>query len=72
MKINNRFWSGSFRLICNFVLFFAIIGFAVTCSILLFFSVIEMPEDQIRVIAPMVFINVILLSLLFVKIKKGI
>lgn len=68
MKIKNRFWSGFFRLIYNFVLFFAIIGFAVTCSVLLFFSVIEMPEEQIREIAPIVFINVILLTVIFVAI----
>ena len=63
---NNRFWHVFIRLLYNFVLFFAIISFSVTCSVLLFFSVIEIPEEQIREIAPIVFINVIFLTVIFV------
>ncbi len=66
MMNKNGFWHGFIRLLYNFVLFFAIIAFTVTCSVLLFFSVIEMPEEQIREIAPIVFINVIFLTVIFV------
>ena len=66
MKHKKEFWSGLFHLVYDFVIFFAVIAFAVTCSFLLFFSAIEMPEEEIRRIAPVVFINVILLTVIFV------
>lgn len=66
MMKRDGFWHGFIRLLYNFVLFFAIIAFSVTCSILLFFSGIEMSEAQVREIAPVVFINVILLTVIFV------
>ena len=66
MMKRDGFWHGFIRLLYNFVLFFAIIAFSVTCSILLFFSGIEMSEAQVREIAPIVFINVILLTVIFV------
>ena len=66
MMKRDGFWHCFIRLMYTFVLFFAIIAFSVTCSILLFFSVIEMPEAQVREIAPVVFINVILLTVIFV------
>ena len=52
----------------HFFSFFALIAFVVTCSVLLFLSGIEFTSDEIRAIAPVVFFNVILLSLLFVVI----
>ncbi len=53
-------------LLINFVIFFAVISFVVTCSFLLFFSAIELSEDDIRAVAPMVFFNVFVLAALFV------
>jgi signal transduction histidine kinase len=50
----------------HFFSFFALIAFVVTCSVLLFLSGINFTADEIRAIAPPVFFNVILLSLLFV------
>jgi signal transduction histidine kinase len=50
----------------NFFSFFALIAFVVTCSVLLFLSGIDFTAEEIRKIAPVVFFNVILLSVLFV------
>ncbi len=48
----------------SFLLFFGIAAFTVTCSFLLFFSKIELTEEEIRTFAPIVFGNVVFLSLL--------
>lgn len=48
-----------------FLIFAAIIGFVVTCSFLLFFHSIELSEAEVRQIAPIVFVNVLILAALF-------
>ncbi len=50
----------------SFLLFFATIGSVVTCSFLLFFHTVELPMEDVRRIAPVVFINVVILAIIFV------
>lgn len=57
-----------FSLLGAFVIFFAVIGFVITCSFLLFFHTIELSEDEVRAIAPIVFGNVFVLAAIFVLI----
>ncbi len=54
--------------IWGFLLFFGIVAFAVTCSFLLFFSKIELTEEEIRTFAPIVFGNVVFLSLILLAV----
>lgn len=49
----------------NFFVFFLLIGFVVTCNFILFLHSVNMEESEIREAAPITFINVLLLSLLF-------
>ena len=49
----------------NFFVFFLVIGFVVTCNFTLFLHSVNMEEAEIREAAPITFINVLLLSLLF-------
>lgn len=49
----------------NFFVFFLLIGFVVTCNFTLFLHSVNMEEAEIREAAPITFINVLLLSLLF-------
>ncbi len=65
-----RIFKEFLMLLWSFFLFFGLIAFVVTCSILLFFSGARLPEEDIRAIAPIVFGNVILLSLLFVIVDR--
>lgn len=55
--IRNSIW--------NFMTMFILTGFIVTCNITLFFYYVDMDEGQIRDAAPVTFINVIVLSLIF-------
>lgn len=49
-----------------FLVFGSVISFVVTCSFLLFFHDMELEEDAVRNIAPVVFGNIFVLSALFV------
>lgn len=49
----------------NFVPFFLLTAFVVTCSVLLMLANADLPESFYRERAPLVFINVIVLSTLF-------
>ena len=49
----------------HFVAFFVLIGFVVTCNFALFLNFIQMSEAEIRKAAPITFINVLILTLLF-------
>ena len=53
------------KTIRSFLIFFAIIGFAITCNFYLFFDSVNMTEAEIRSAAPVTFVNVVLLTLLF-------
>lgn len=48
-----------------FLLFFSLIAFVISCSFLLFFHSMELVESEVREIAPVVFANAIILTLLF-------
>lgn len=49
----------------RFVVFFALMAFVVTCNFFLFFNSVNMNEEEIRAAAPVTFVNVILLTVLF-------
>ncbi len=59
------------RAIWHFVVFFLLIGFVVTCNFVLFLHFIQMDEAAVRAAAPVTFLNVILLTLLFVLIDSA-
>lgn len=48
-----------------FLMFFGMISFVVTCSFLVFFSSVTLSEEDIRAFAPVVFFNVVVLTVLF-------
>lgn len=52
--------------IINLLIFAGIIGFVVTCSFLLFFHTVQLSNEEVRQIAPIVFANVFILAALFV------
>ena len=49
----------------KFILFFALSAGVVTCSFLLFFQYAELEEAAVRRSAPITFVNIIFLSLIF-------
>ncbi len=51
--------------IWKFIVFFLLIAFVVTCNLLLFLNFIDLDEAAIRKAAPITFINVLILTLLF-------
>ncbi|MGN1415388.1 MAG: ATP-binding protein [Oscillospiraceae bacterium] len=48
-----------------FLLFFALVAFVITCTFMLSFRSVELPEEDVRAFAPIAFINVIVLALVF-------
>lgn len=66
--MSKPFWHELFSFLFHFVVFFLVIGFAVTCSFLLFFSEMVPSEEHVRAVAPIVFINIVFLSVIFVVI----
>lgn len=53
------------RAVRRFIIFFMIIAFVVTCNFFLFLNSIQMTEQEIRAAAPITFVNVLILTLLF-------
>lgn len=51
--------------IANFIVFFILMAFVVTCNFLLFLAFMDLDEEAIREAAPLTFVNIILLSLIF-------
>lgn len=64
-KIEKGFWS-----FINFLLFFSMNAFVVSCCFLLFLHNFELSDEIIRLEAPITFINVILISFIFLIIDK--
>lgn len=64
MKKTRLKFFGSF--LVNFFVFFLTISFVVTCSFLVFFYAVNLSEADIRAFAPVVFFNVLILTLIFV------
>ena len=54
-----------FHAIQSFLTFFIIIGFVVTCNFFLFLNSVQMTDEDIRTAAPITFLNVIILTILF-------
>lgn len=52
----------------RFLIFFMLIAFVVTCNFLLFMNFMEIEESRVRDAAPITFINVLLLTLIFCSI----
>lgn len=48
-----------------FLMFFALVAFVVTCTFMLSFKTVSLPEEDVRTFAPIAFINVIMLALVF-------
>ena len=46
------------------LIFFSLVGGVVTATFYVFFSTVSLPEEDIRAFAPVVFVNVIVLSLI--------
>lgn len=51
--------------IWKFLIFFMLIAFVVTCNFLLFMNFMEIEESRVRDAAPITFLNVLLLTLIF-------
>lgn len=64
MKKNNIFCFILSR-IRNFFIIFFLISFVITCTFLVFFASVTLAEEDVRTFAPIVFTNVIVLSVLF-------
>lgn len=56
------------KAIWYFIVFFLLIAFVVTCNFFLFLHSVQMEEAEIRAAAPITFLNVLLLTALFVVI----
>ena len=67
--MNGRRWKAllreAFSYVWSFLMFFAMNGFVTTCSFLVFGAAVDLPEADVRVFAPLVFFNVLVLSVLF-------
>lgn len=50
----------------TYIIFFFLCAFVVSASFLLFFRSIELPADQVRSAAPMVFVNILIITTIFV------
>ena len=62
-KTNNV--QAALKAISRFVIFFMLVAFVVTCNFFLFFNSVQMSEEEIREAAPITFLNVILLTIIF-------
>lgn len=51
--------------VASFLLFFVMISFVITCSFLAFFSIVDLPEEDVRAFAPLVFGNTFVLAAVF-------
>ena len=56
-----KLWSS----VGNFIIFFVMTGFIVTCNFILFFNIADFDEQDMRAAAPVTFINVIVITVLF-------
>lgn len=54
-----------FRAFWRFMIFFMLVAFVVTCNFFLFFNSINMVEEEVRAAAPITFLNVLLLTMIF-------
>ncbi|CDM67548.1 histidine kinase [Clostridium bornimense] len=54
--------------IITFLLFFILCGFVVTVSFLIFFRSTELPPEEVREAAPITFINILIITIVFVLI----
>ncbi len=54
-----------FSALCNYMIFFVIISFVITCTFLLSFNMVDLPEADVRVFAPIAFHNIFILAALF-------
>lgn len=59
------FWGKLRYFLSAYILLFLLCAYVVTCSFLMFFRAIELSEVQIRQAAPLTFINILLLTALF-------
>ena len=53
------------ELIAVFAIFFIVIAFVVTCTFMVFSTAVKLPETDVRAFAPVVFVNVIILTVIF-------
>ena len=51
--------------VSRFLVFFLIMAFVITCNFYLFLSSVQMEETEIRAAAPITFLNVLLLTIIF-------
>ncbi|MGN0695230.1 MAG: ATP-binding protein [Oscillospiraceae bacterium] len=58
-------FNGILSFIRVFFLFFAMVAFVITCTFLLSFRSVDLPEEDVRAFAPIAFITVIALALVF-------
>ena len=65
MKKKKRIFKRLASYLGNYLIFFCVISFVITCSFLLFGSLVRLDEASIRTYAPWVFINVLILTVLF-------
>ena len=56
--------------VSRFLVFFLIMAFVITCNFYLFLSSVQMEETEIRAAAPITFLNVLLLTIIFCVIDE--
>ncbi len=65
MKKRKNMWQEFAFGLGSFLLFFVMVSFVVTCSFLAFFAIVDLPEEDVRAFAPLVFGNTLALAALF-------
>ena len=58
------FWS-IFSFLRVFLMFFALVAFVITCTFMISFKTVSLPEEDVRTFAPVAFVNVMVISVLF-------
>ncbi len=63
--MRGQFLRGVLSGVLTFVLFFLTVSFVITCSFLMFFAIVDLPEEDVRAFAPLVFGNTFVLAAVF-------
>lgn len=65
-RFNKNDWESSIlQKITRFAVFFVLMAFVVTCNFYLFLNFVDMSEAEVRAAAPITFVNVLILTIIF-------
>lgn len=66
MTMTKAVFKGILSFIKVFLMYFVMVAFVITCTFMLSFRSVSLPEEDVRIFAPIAFLNVIILAFLFV------